>query len=66
MGARRTGPDQPLMVVVFVEVAHTPETTEEVVAKFKLNRREWNMAEIVMDAVVCFPDNTRWGITPAL
>jgi len=38
------------MVVVFVEVARAPTTAEEAEAKFRENKRAWNMAEIVMDA----------------
>jgi hypothetical protein len=49
-GARRTWLDQPLMVVVFVVVARAPTAAVVAEAEFRLNRRAWNMAEIVMDA----------------
>jgi hypothetical protein len=38
------------MVVVFVVVARTPTAAVVAEAEFRLNRRAWNMAEIVMDA----------------
>jgi hypothetical protein len=31
------------MVVVFVEIAHTPTTTESVFAEFRENSGVWNM-----------------------
>jgi hypothetical protein len=41
---------QPLMVVVFVEVARTPATAEKAVAKFRENGLAWHMTNIVIDA----------------
>jgi hypothetical protein len=38
------------MVVVFVVVARTRATTATAVVGFRVNKRAWNMAEIVMDA----------------
>jgi hypothetical protein len=31
------------MVVIFVEIAHTPAATESVFAEFRENRLAWNM-----------------------
>jgi hypothetical protein len=38
------------MVVVLEVIARAPATAEKAAAKFRENRRAWNMAEIVMDA----------------
>jgi hypothetical protein len=38
------------MVVVLVEVTRAPAATAAAVIRFRVNRRAWNMAEIVMDA----------------
>jgi hypothetical protein len=38
------------MVVVFVEIAHTPAATGSVFAEFRENSGVWNMVYIVMDA----------------
>jgi hypothetical protein len=36
---------QPLMVVVFVEVARTPATAAEAEAKFRENRQAWRIGK---------------------
>ena len=53
------------MVVVFVEIAHTPAATESVFAEFRENSEVWNMVLIVMDAACEFPDSMRWKLSPA-
>jgi hypothetical protein len=52
------------MVVVFVVVARAPTAAVVAEAKFKLNRRAWNMAEIVMDAACGISDSARVGFKP--
>jgi hypothetical protein len=53
------------MVVVFVEIAHTPAATESVFAEFRENSEVWNMVLIVMDAACEFPDSMRWIAQPS-
>jgi len=54
------------MVVVLVVIAHAPAATAAAVVGFRVNRRAWNMAEIVMDAAGGIPDSSRQGVKPAL
>ena len=53
------------MVVVFVEVARAPTPAVMAEEKFRLNKRAWNMAEIVMDAACGIYDSARVGFKPA-
>ena len=65
-GARRTRPDQPLMVVVFVGVARAPAATAAAVIRLRVNRWACNMAEIVIDAEWGMPYSMPCWLNPTL